>query len=299
MVVVAAVLAVGVVSCTDETSDDSATPRPSSKVPSDEPIVPAPLPFGLQEVAGTTPVGRPLLFDHVSHYYNDEPVTARSFSAAFTVMADEPEDVFGRWTAQLGALEVDAVTVWRGDGALLTATGHTMDRPDGDWFQVELWTTGAEPILLVNVERYGGSVPGDPVVTDSSAEPGSSPSITVDDVAKGPGDILFVEQRDAILVPEGARTLLPVMPTAQGTGGSMSVLAAVDGPAAVRDLLDQARVYGADSGEVTEPVETEVDGTHVIDAAFAIHAGGWGFDVTSVQAPDDPYATVYVRSWAD
>ena len=73
----------------------------------------------------------------------------------------------------------------------------------------------------------------------------------------------------------------------------------VDGPATVRDLLDQARAYGADNGEVTEPVATEVEGAHAVDAAFAILAGGWGFGVTSIQGPDDPYATVYVRSWAD
>ena len=46
-------------------------------------------------------------------------------------------------------------------------------------------------------------------------------------------------------------------------------------------------------------LHTEIDGASVVDASFVIGAGGWGFDVTSIRAPGDPYATVYVRSWAD
>jgi hypothetical protein len=30
-----------------------------------------------------------------------------------------------------------------------------------------------------------------------------------------------------------------------------------------------------------------------------ISAGGWGFDVVAVRAPQDPYATLYVTSAAD
>jgi hypothetical protein len=55
----------------------------------------------------------------------------------------------------------------------------------------------------------------------------------------------------------------------------------------------------SDDGQTTQPQTTETDGTRVIDARFEIPAGGWGFNVVAVHAPQDPYATLYIISSAD
>jgi hypothetical protein len=81
-----------------------------------------------------------------------------------------------------------------------------------------------------------------------------------------------------------------------GIGNSLSLVAAEDGEAAVRALLDEATVANR-HGEATGPTVTTTDGTEVATAQFRIPAGGWGFHVVAVQAPDDPFATLYVASY--
>jgi hypothetical protein len=77
-----------------------------------------------------------------------------------------------------------------------------------------------------------------------------------------------------------------------------SVIAAEDADAAVQALLVEAQAVGED-GAVTGPEVTERDGARIVTASFVITAGGWEFDVVAVQAPGDPYATLYVTSSAD
>ncbi len=92
---------------------------------------------------------------------------------------------------------------------------------------------------------------------------------------------------------------MATLPISGGTGGSYSVFAAEDGPAAVQALLDEA-VATRQHGDVEEPKTLESsEGLEVVTGSFNISAGGWGFNVTSVRGPDDRVATVYVRSSAD
>lgn len=52
------------------------------------------LPFGLTQVAGTRPIGRPAVFDDVPVEYAGVPVAARSLQAAYEVVGDDPVAVF-------------------------------------------------------------------------------------------------------------------------------------------------------------------------------------------------------------
>jgi hypothetical protein len=63
-------------------------------------------------------------------------------------------------------------------------------------------------------------------------------------------------------------------------------------------MLDEALGISA-TAHVYGPEASEVAGVRVVRAGFTIEAGGWSFDVVAVQAPDDPFATVYVTSAAD
>jgi hypothetical protein len=151
--------------------------------------------------------------------------------------------------------------------------------------------------MLVSLDRAGDDPPRAPEVRDDAgATP--APGSVVDESERTAGHQLFSEQGDVVHLPEGTRALMPTIPTFGGTGGSTSVLAAEDGEAAVRAMLDEAMAV-SDHGEVTGPVIAEVEGTRVVYASFVITAGGWGFDVVTAQGLDDTYATVYVVSGAD
>lgn len=77
--------------------------------------------------------------------------------------------------------------------------------------------------------------------------------------------------------------------------GTTSVIAAEDGAATVRDLLDEALSLNSD-GEASAPVTTEIDGATVIEASFFIGGGGWSLTIVAIRGPDDPAATLYVES---
>jgi hypothetical protein len=264
------------------------------------------LPFGLVQLTGTVPIGRPAVFEQVLYYDNGAPVRGTSLRAAYRVTDPDPVGVVRAMVERLDGLTLDEVSVRAaaesGAGPIerqpwIQADGYADDPDDRDFVGLQLWVTGELPILLVSVDRASALPPRAPTVSDEAGRP-SAPRSVVDDRQRTAGDELFEEQGDEIHLPRGTWSLMPTLPTFGGTGGSTSVIAAEDAEAAVRALLDEARGLNG-SGEVTEPKVTETNGTRIIEAGFVITAGGWGFDVVAVRAPQDPYATVYVTSGAD
>jgi hypothetical protein len=90
--------------------------------------------------------------------------------------------------------------------------------------------------------------------------------------------------------------LCTLAPAACGADGA-------DGPSAGDET---AGVTATTIAEIVRPAVGLVQpagvvpvGTRVIDARFEIPAGGWGFNVVAVHAPQDPYATLYIISSAD
>lgn len=76
------------------------------------------------------------------------------------------------------------------------------------------------------------------------------------------------------------------------------MLAAEDGEAAVRAMVDEGLAHDSD-GRASGLEVTQADGTEIVRGGYVRDAGGWSFNAPSVQAPSDPHATVYVSSCAD
>jgi hypothetical protein len=265
------------------------------------------MPFGLDEIEGAEPIGRPAVFDHVAVLDQEEPIMARSVKAAYRVTDDDPPAVVRTLLDQLDGLALDEASMFGSAGTATdpwieasarqtTGTGEGY----GDLVSMELWATDEAPILLVEVTRQtdDAAPPRTPTVEDDSTDAPPDPATGVESTARTTGEVLFTEQGTDIHLPEGTRALMPSLPIFCGTGGSSSVLAAEDGEAAVRALLDEASA-SSEHGETDGPATTTTDGVEVTQADFVIPAGGWGFDAVAVHGPDDPYATLYVTSCAD
>ena len=270
----------------------------------DEPESPASLPFGLEEVNGTERIGTPAFFDHEPYTFDGEPVQMRSLIAVYRVTADNPGEVFLDWVEQLDKLAIDEVSVRAGSAAYEpwlqaeSVNPFTPEGPPPDVAHLRLWATDDEPILSVEIDRAGAAPdPGRIRITGDRGRLPSPPSVAGEDDREA-GDLLFEEQRDEIHLPDDSNTDVPTLPRHAGTGGTFSVFLADDGAAAVDALLAEARSL-SDGEEVTGPDESELEGTDIITASFNIPAGGWGFDVVAVRAPDDDRATVYVTTYAD
>jgi hypothetical protein len=286
-----AALATSAVACGD--GDGAGTAQPTG---SPVETAAAELPFGLVQIEGTAPVGRPVVYDDEPDVEEGEAVAVTSLQAAYRVTDGDPVAVFRAWVDQLDVLALDEMSVYAGVGPgepWIQASGSGRDYAD-----LQLWVTGGEPILLVDLNSEGDAAPGGDVAVDDTAGDPPAPSSVVDDAERSAGDELFAEQGDVMHLPQDTRALMPTLPTFGGTGGSTSVLTAEDGEAAVRALLDEARGHDAD-GEVSGPDVDDVDGTRIVRGGFVITAGGWGFDVVAVEAPGDGGATVYVVSYAD
>lgn len=262
------------------------------------------MPFGLSQLEGTEAIGRPAVYEHDAYSHNGVPVRARSLMAAFRVTGDDPTAVLRDWVAQLDdglALDEGSVDASGGpEDPWIDASLRGEDRnggPGRDTAGLELWVTGGYPILLVEVDRISDDPPRSPTVEDEAGTP-PAPESVVDDTERAEGDVLFTEQGNSIHLPPGTRALMPTIPTFGGTGGSTSVLAADDGVAAVRALIEKATTAD-DNGDVAGPEVTTTEGAEIVTATFNISAGGWGFDVVSIHAPGDPHATLYVTSYAD
>lgn len=256
---------------------------------------PVALPFGLEQLEGTEPIGRPAVYDRVIVQYNGVDIRARTLQAAYRVTADDPPAVVRAWLAQLDDLTLDVGTLSVGDGGLWleASAGPPLDGPPGDTATLQLWATDEAPILLVYVNRVSDDPPRRPTIDDNAGTP-PAPAPVIDSTERVAGDVLFTEQGDAIHVPSGTRALTPTL--FPDIANSLSVVAAEDGEAAVRALLDEATAVDG-HGEATGPTVMTTDGTEVATAQFMIPAGGWGFEIVAVRAPNDPFATLYVASY--
>jgi len=262
------------------------------------------LPFGLRQVAGTSPVGRPAVYDDMPFYYGDQPARARTLRATYRVTGDDPTRAFEAWVDQLSSLHLGRLFVststdggeagrWMG----AYGSGSSGLGPSADSAELELWATDAEPLLLVTIRRFSEEGPPTEVRRDTE-----SPSLRRAPSRVPPrwsGAVLFEEQGDAIRLPARSSALMPTVPVSGGTGGSWSIFAAPDGGDALQALLDQASAASPD-GEITVPLTTDVvDAARIHRTSFVISAGGWGFDAVAIEAPGDRSATVYVQSYAD
>lgn len=263
-----------------------------------------PLPFGIERVNGTEPVGRPLVFDDVFLVYDGVPVPARALRAAYRVRGD-PEDVLRAWAEQLASVGVGNVRVRTGDSdppehsawAEISAWEGSTSGPGPGWASVELWATSEDPILLVSIDRHHGIEAVASEVVDPGGSLGS-PRVRVDARPPAPGEPLFDEQGDVVHVPEGARALMPMLPTIRGTGGSISMLAATDEAAVIQRMLDEA-VAQNEYHEVG-PIEVEEQGDLIVTKGrFVVPAGGWDLQIVAVRAPGEPDAVLWVQSAAD
>ena len=176
------------------------------------------LPFGLKQVAGTRPIGRPAVFDEVPLAYNGNPITTRSLRAAYRVVGDDPVAVFRSWAKQLEVLHVGSVHMRGGDGPgdrqpwlQLDGGGFSGGGPPiGDWVDLQLWATDGAPVLLVTVQRYSDDGPATNV-DDRLAAP-RRPNAVVDNSERSSGDVLFEEQGQEVHVPSGSRPLMGTVP---------------------------------------------------------------------------------------
>lgn len=266
------------------------------------PVTPAVrLPFSLKQVAGTTPVGRPAIYDGATVLFNGKPVVMSQLVVAYRITSGEPEAAFRQWLAQLATLRLGKMElqVGGGTGQWLRASAYGPDQPDQPptgWAELALWRTGDEPYLLLTVAQRADAPPA--AAATPPSVPTGQPPPAVQGGRRQAGDVLFVEQRQAMHLPAGTRDLMPTLPTPSGTGGSTSVLAAGDAEAATRALLDEARSLSP-GGEVRGPTTTTQEGVQIIETSFDIAAGGWGFRVVSARGADDDFATLWVTSSAD
>lgn len=281
------------------------TPVRAEQAPQERPV-PAPLPFGLEQVDGTEAIGRPMVFDHVTLIWNGQPIRSRALRAAYRVTGD-PTDVLQAWAGQLVPLELGDVLLhssalelehvpWAEIG---THAEADPDAPGPGWAGVELWDTHHEPILIVSIDRHHGSdgVASEPLAGQGRIVPPTrSPQVSVQ--PPGPGEELFSEQGEVVRVPEGARALMPMIPTTAGTGGSTSLLASGDELGVIQAMLDEAGSQDG-HGEVVGPELQDQDGARVVIASYGVPAGGWGFHVVAVRDPGDAEAMLWVTSYAD
>jgi len=258
-----------------------------------------PLPFGLEHVEGTTSIGRRAVYEDATVIYGGQPGSLRILRAAYRVDGKDPLGVFRDWVDQLDRVGLGEVTVRAGQGARspwlqAQGLGSTKDISGlGNTADLELWTADDTPVLFVRLALSApDAVAG--AVEDDAGTP-DPPEPVVDEAVRSGGDVLFTEGDDVVHLPARTRSLTATFPTVRGMEGTTSVIAAEDGAATVRDLLDEALVLHS-GGEVSAPVTTEIDGATVIEASFFIGGGGWSLTVVAVQGPDDPAATLYVDS---
>lgn len=259
---------------------------------------PVDLPFGLEHVEGTEPIGRPAVYERVAVIQNGEPVTGLTLRAAYRVTADDPPAVVRAWADQLDGLALERVWV-SGEADYPHSPWMQVGADGSDWASVDLWATGDGPILLVSATRFGEDPPSAAQVDDDAGSPPAPDPADIGPSGRTAGDDLFTEQGATLHLPKDTTALMATVPTMGGTGGSTSVLAADDARVALQALLDEAMAAshsGKTDGVETVPAEGDVE---VLTADFVIPAGGWGFDVAAVQGPGDEAATLYVTSYAD
>lgn len=257
----------------------------------------SPLPFGLAQVDGTAPVGRPAVYEDTVGTFKGVPVRGQRLQAVYLVDDDQdPVEAFRRWVDQLSVLPLDRVDTDDGPlGQWLTASGGSAGAAGEPraTARLELWAAVEGALLAVDVFVQQGVAPDQPVVPDVPDVPRPSPGANAP--APDSGEVLFVEKSDSVLVPEGAQALIGTLPRPGGEGGSTSLFTAEDADAAVDSILEQASERTGLTPEVVQRDVTVEDGVTIrqLDVSFG---SAWRFDLVAVQGADDAQATVYVST---
>jgi hypothetical protein len=298
VIALAALLLVVVGGCSDGTDGDNASATTSTSSLAEPPLRTAfSLPFGLEQVDGMIPIGRPAVRSESRLEFAGEPVTGVSLDGAYWVTGDDPVGVFRRFVAQMDRLPIGRIDVvprqeGSADGWMSATASRAYDGRAGiAWATVTLWSAAPDPILLVSAHVGGDTPLAEVVVTDDGAEPESPSSLGTAD--RGAGDVLFEVQSIVVHLPPGSRALTPALPFE----GGVSVLSADDGLEAVTALIAEATSLS--SGGVTGPSTISYEGVDVTSGSFVQGAGGWEMRTVAVRAPGDAYATVYVWSGHD
>jgi hypothetical protein len=260
-----------------------------------------PLPFALEQVEGTRPLGRPVVHERVLLVYAGTPINGTELDAAYRVTGDVAEVLHG-WLEQIAAFgtipTINAFVAGTGDGRSAGAEGRSYAPGSGEYLKLRISVTQDGPLLVVHYQRPHDQPLDDGLSTEVKEVSEASPGRVIGHEARRSGDPLFEEQGATIHLPPGTRAITPSSAIEVGTGGSATFLVADDPLAAIRAMIDEA-VDSSDERYRVEPVETTEGDLRVITAEFVIPAGGWGFDVVAVQGPGDPVATMFVRSSAD
>jgi hypothetical protein len=261
------------------------------------------LPFSLQQVSGTHPIGRPAIYDRTALRFKGQPVVMNQLTAVFRVASSDPVAAFRQWVGQIAELELGRINVQAGGvpGQWLVASAYgpyEADRPPIGWAEVALWNTADGPILLVDVAQRPGVTSTAVASVPPSIPHAPMPPVPATDTERPPGKPLFIEQGHTVHVPAGAWKLMATLRTPSGTGGSRSVLATRDASATLAALLKEARSLSS-GAEVQGPDTSTYGNLEVTELSFVIPAGGWGFQAVAVRGSGDDDATVYVTSGAD
>src|SRR5262245_20505400 len=131
-------------------------------------IGPVELPFGLEQVDGTEPIGRPAVFDDPRVTDTGERTTSRALEAIYRVTAADPVAVVRAWAEQLDQMALTELEITAVD----RSPGHpwieVRSGPDDDWVHLQLWSTGDGPMLLVSLDRHGDDPPREPAIVDEA-----------------------------------------------------------------------------------------------------------------------------------
>lgn len=255
------------------------------------------LPFGLASVDGTRALGRPDVYEDTAGTYQGVPVRGRRVQAVYEVTdGQDPVEAFRRWVAQLAVLPLDTLTADDGPlGQWLSATGGSANAPGepGARARLDLWATAGGAVITVDVFVQPGVAPDRPAVPDVPDAPRPTPD--ANGPAPTPGDVLFVEKSDRVLVPDGARALIGTLPRPGGEGGSYSLMAADDAQETVDAILRQSTGLTGMTPDVRQRTVTVEDGV-TVRRLYVSFGSAWQFDLTAVQGADDDEATVYLST---
>jgi hypothetical protein len=293
--------------------EDSADEPDGTQGPGAAPSSAFDLPLGLEQVDGTDAVAAPVVAEQTTLLYQGEPVRSLSVRAAYWVTGD-PGSVLAGWAEQLGDLGVGEVGFGQTESgqqqpgmpeypwAEVGAHHFTMDGPGPGSARVQLWSTTAAPLLLVEVDRHLGEDPVPGAVPDVPPLAPAPPGIPAGAVP--PGGVLFTEQGAAIHLPADARAVTPTVPTMAGTGGNTVVLVTEDPEATARAMVQEGFDINEaapqhEPGTITGPEVAELDGATTVTAGFNSGSGGWTMQAVASKDPEAELGTVWVSTAAD
>lgn len=292
-----------VAGCGSGTIVDSAGEVPTSGAVARE----FPLLFGLQQVKGTAAVARPVVAEHVPALFAGQPVQATGLRAAYWVTGS-PQEVMTAWLEQFaelgfGDIEVTTPSMLESSGPVPWLRFSTYSvGADGSYANAELWSTDADPLLLIEIDRSDDTV-SVPVDTPEMPELPTAPApVPVSLVSEG--DAVFGSEGAEVHLTSGAEQVMPSVPSISGTYGEVVMLTTDDPRETVRAMVEEAYDHNEaqpehEPGWIDGPREGELDGSMTVTAGFNSGSGGWGFAVLASKAADDEVASVWVRAYAD